>query len=173
MFLSILIIFIALTGFIKERGQGSNKSIASMKDVYVALLIDLFFLALYGSILRFIAILMDRSISNYFIYLVLFIFLTKNITIHTPGFIIMHLYYESSKMSDKIKVLIRNVCHVSIIYGLALERRFEIPDLIMRPILEIVLLFLIINMITKILIFKDRSLLDKILQQQIEKITKC
>jgi hypothetical protein len=173
-FCIIILLFIFGTSLfcikIKNKDKIKITKCITKKDRYGAFLINLFSLALYGVMLRFLMIYInEESIANYPLYSVLFFVLNQNIVVRSPGFILMNLHYNNEKLSDKIKILIRNICHFSLIYVLLAGKCFNVDDRIVRLFGEMIVACFLLNILMKYIVFKNESLLDKLLKNKIEK----
>jgi hypothetical protein len=77
----------------------------------------------------------------------------------------MNLYYSNEKQSDKLKILIRNICCFFPVYIILLGERFNIDDRIVHLFMEAYLVCLLVNFLVKYL--REESLLDKLLKNKI------
>jgi hypothetical protein len=179
-FLTVVVLFIICTSLlVKQKTLFTNYENATIRDVAWSIIINIFFLLVYALIAKLLIILLGKIISDSIrwtitaclIYFLLFLFLIQNVQFRSPGFVIMNLTIPSHGLRDKMKILLRNIFHIMIIYIPLFGKKYEIDNNLTKVITEIILVFVIINIIAYLFLFKDISLVDKVFNQRIKKYT--
>jgi hypothetical protein len=166
LFLCAMIIFVIIGSFAHNTSICPNKRIAEKKELFYGFLINIFSFILCAMIMRCLSIfIVDASMSNYFVYILFFFFVVKNISIRSPGLVVMKLSYASNNLNEKMKILARNICHISFVYAFMLKDKFQIDNKIINPVIELILFLFATNIISLFFVFKNMSLLDKLLGQ--------
>lgn len=166
-----VIIYIIYSYFRKESKLEMNR-IAETKELVKAVILNVIAFLSLCLILSIALRLLSDYTSIIIVYVIFYFILVQNITIRSPGYFYLNISIPNKTLIEKIKVLLLNFIKLFVFYFLFFSDKYEITDKIQVSILEIVLFLYVLVIISRIFIFKNSSILEKIMKVNIYSVNK-
>lgn len=166
-----VIIYITYSYFRKESKLEMNR-IAETKEVVKAVILNVIVFLSLCLILSIALRLLSDYTSIIIVYVIFYFILVQNITIMSPGYFYLNISIPNKTLIEKSKILLLNFIKLFVFYFLFFSDKYELNDKIQVSILEIVLFLYVLVIISRIFIFKNSSILEKIMKVNIYSVNK-
>ncbi len=155
----------------KEVMQFKSSTAIKGKDIYIANTLNWFFFIILLLIIKISGNIFKIQIPIEYLYIFLFLVLVRNISFLSPGFKIMKIRYPDNQKIRPFKILIINIFYFLFIWVLLLneERKIFHSQQFLEMVCVFILFLYMVNMIPFVFIYKNKSLLLKILKLEIIK----
>ena len=158
----ILLVVVIQLIFAKKIYSESNENVRLKDIVKAKALNSILLICLFGILYAIFSIFPKSRSFNTFI-LPIFLALNLNVIRQSFGFKICKIKIKNDSFSSKLKILINNFFVVSPLYLVMLKINFPISENVIKILAEVMLLLNILNLCTRMFVFKKNSLLEKIL----------
>lgn len=170
-----VVIYIGITVYKKKNNYADNcvaQQDVTLSDWYKIFFINFFFFALLCLIIFYLNMITKKYVSWNIPFVIYYFLLIQNIDFPTPGNYFMKIYCDTSSVIQKFKIFILNFCKFLMVYCGLLYEKFQFPKSdAYKSLLEIIALCYIFNFFSRFIIFKNTSILEKILHVKFYKVT--
>lgn len=170
-----VIAYIIVVSLKKEKEFVTEKSIATSSKILKSILINMLSFFLLAMLLLGLIYLLGYFTRNnflklemivgiglkIFIYACFFFLLVQNIAVKSLGHYFLKLKVENFSLVSKIKILLLNLYKFSLVYYVLFNWKFKTGEE-SNQIPELILLVYVINIASRLLVFKNTSLIEKI-----------
>lgn len=146
----------------------ANENI-TISDIYKAFFFNFLFFVMFACIFGGFVKLCEKFFTKNVLYFIIYVWLTQNAAITSPGFKICKILIDRTTLGKSISLLLFNVYKFSIfIYGLCSEE-FRKSSLGIS-IFSLIFLFYLINIFYRFFISKKYSLVEHLLKIKYQKV---
>lgn len=149
--------------FFKQKNKTITNEPVPLKIILIAKCLNFVLLAFYLGIATMLFEAFPQARSFNYLVNILYIILTSNVILQSPGYRICKIKIRNETFILKLKILMNNFIVISPLYLVALKFRFNIPEKILKPLVESMFFINTINIFSRFFIIKKESALEKIL----------